>query len=89
MEDPSEDGGLPFLDTLLSSDSDNILTTTVYRKPRHVGQYLHWDSNLFISAKSSIFNTLAYMDRVICMNQLTLQQENEHVRKAMLAYNLP
>ena len=62
---------------------------TILTKLRHMEQYLHWDSNHFISAKNSIFNTLAYRARVLCSNQIILQQENDHIRKALLACNSP
>ena len=58
-EDPNGDDAFPFLDTLVSPGPINTLTTTVYRKPTHTDQYLHWDSNHFTSANNSIFNTLA------------------------------
>ena len=51
MEEPNQDGSLPFLDTQVSQGPNNTLITTVYRKPTHTGQYLHWDSNHFIGAK--------------------------------------
>ena len=41
-EDPGEDGSIPFLDMLITSDEDGRLNTTVYRKPTHTDQYLHW-----------------------------------------------
>ena len=89
MENPNEDGALPFLDTLVSPGPNNTLTTIVCRKPPDMDQYLHWDSNHFISAKNSIFNTLTYRARVVCSNQLILQQENEHIRKALVSCKFP
>ena len=59
-EDSKQEGALPFLDTLVSSSPNNTLVTTVYRKPTHMEQYLHWNSNQFISAKTSLFNTLVF-----------------------------
>ena len=44
-EDPSEDGSIPFLDMLVFPDEEGWLKTTVYRKPTHTNQYLHWDSH--------------------------------------------
>ena len=45
MEEPDQEGALPFLDTLVSSGPNNTLTTSVYRKPTHRGHYFHqWTS---------------------------------------------
>ena len=80
---------LTSLDTLISPGPDNTLTTTAYRKLTHTDKNLHWDSNLLISAKNSVFNTMVSRAREVCSNQLTLQQENGHIRKALLACNFP
>ena len=58
--EPTQQGSLPFLDTLVTIDPDNTFSTTVYRKPTHTDQYLHWDSNHDITAKQSVHNTLAH-----------------------------
>ena len=65
------------------------LTTTVYRKPTHADQYQHWDSNHFIMAKHSVFNTLAHRAKVVSTNQQSLHKELEHIRKALQACNFP
>ena len=52
-------------------------------------QDLHGDSNHSISAKHSIFNTLEHRTRVVWTSQSTLQQGNDHIRKALLACKLP
>ena len=38
-----KDGQIPFLDVLLVRKNDTF-ETTVYRKPRNNGIYLHWNS---------------------------------------------
>ena len=43
-EEPGPEGALPFLDILIKPDQEGRLHTTVYRKPTHTDQYLHWDS---------------------------------------------
>ena len=88
-EEPNQDDSLPFLDTVVFPGPDNTLTAIVYWKPTHTDQYLHSDRNHSISAKNSIFNTLAHRARVICCNQSTLQQANNHTRKALPACNFP
>ena len=50
VEEPNQDGPLPFLDTLVSPGPNNTLITTVYRKPPNTDQYLHLDSNHLIMA---------------------------------------
>ena len=83
-EDPNQEGALPFLDTQVSPGPNNTLVPTRYRKPTHTNQYLHWDSNHFITVKNSVFSTLGFRVRVVCWNQQTLQQENEHIMKPYL-----
>ena len=51
---PTQQGSLPFLDTLVTIEPDNAFSTTVYRKPSHTDQYLHWDSNHHITAKKCL-----------------------------------
>ena len=41
----NEDGVIPFLDTIVKPEAYGKLSTTVYRKPTHTGQYLQWDSH--------------------------------------------
>ena len=62
--EPSQQGTLPFLDTLVTIECNNTFTTSVYRKPTHTDQFLHWDSNHFITAKQSVYNTLAHRAKI-------------------------
>ena len=68
---------------------NNTLITTVYRKPTHTDQCLHWDSNHFITAHKGVFNTLAHRAKIVCTNQQALHKEMEHIRKALEACNFP
>ena len=86
LENPKEDGSIPFLDTLVSPGSTNTLTTSVYRKPTHTDQYLHWDSNHNLPAKHSVYIFLAHRARVDCRKQSALQQEEDHIRQAQYLY---
>ena len=60
VEEPGPDGSILFLDTKVTPGPNNTINMTVYRKPTHIDQYLHWDSNHFITARHSIYNTLAH-----------------------------
>ena len=88
MEEPAQEGSLPFLDTLVSPGPNNTIITSVYRKPTHTDQYLHCDSNHFITAKHSVFNTLAHRAKVISTKQ-AVYEEMEHLRKALQACSFP
>ena len=50
----------PFLDILVTIESNNTFSTSVYRKLTHTDQYLHWDSHHHITAKQSVYNALAH-----------------------------
>ena len=42
-ENNKEDGVIPFLDTILKSETDGKLSITIYRKTMHMDQYLQWE----------------------------------------------
>ena len=89
VEEPDQEGSLPFLDTLVSTGTNNSLITSVYGKPTHRDKYLPCDSNYFIIAKHSVFNTLAHRAKVVSTNQQSLHIELEHMRKALQACSFP
>ena len=88
-EEPGTDGSLPFLDILITPDKDGRLETTVYRKPTHMDQYLQWDSHHTISSKYSVVGTLHHRGRTIYSNNQLLQQEEDHLAKALSNCNYP
>ena len=85
VEDPSQEGTLPFLDTLVAPGPNNTLITIVNRRPTHTDQYLHWDSNHFITAKHNVDNTLAHRAKIVFTNQESLHKELNHISKALQA----
>ena len=62
-EESRPDRSIPFLDILITPGEDGRLDTTVYRKPTHTDQYMHWDSHHTISSKSSVVGTLHHRAR--------------------------
>lgn len=53
------DGFLPFLDILISKNSDDSLSHQVFRKKTHTEQYLHASSHHFPAQKMGVLNSLA------------------------------
>ena len=78
-------GSIPFLDTKVTPGPINSIHTKVYRKPTHTDQYIQWDSKHFITAKNSVYNTLAHRAKVVSSNPEDLAKEIEHLRKALKA----
>ena len=89
VEQPGTDGSIPFLDTMVTPGPNNTVHTTFYRKPMHTDQYLHWDSNHFITAKNSVYNTLAHTAKVVSSCPAELAQELDHLRMALQACLFP
>ena len=82
-EDAKPDGSLPFLDTLIQKQPDNSLSTSVYRKPTHTDLYLQWNSHHHLSAKYSVINTLRHRAKTVCSNHHLLEEEEEHLNRAL------
>ena len=82
-------GSLPFLDTLVTIEQDNTFSTSVYRKPSHRDQYLHWDSNHHITVKQSVFNTLEHRAKVVSSSQNKLDRKLQHIKTALQQCQFP
>ena len=89
VEEPGTDGSIPFLDTKVTLGPKNTIHTKVYRKPTHTDQYLHCNSSHFITAKNSVYNTLAHRAKVVSSTPEDLVKELEHLRKALMACQFP
>ena len=87
--EPTQQGSLPFLDTLVTTEQDHTFSISVYRKPTHMDQYLHWDSNHHITVKQSVFNTLAHRTKIVSSSQERLEQELQHIKTALQACQFP
>ena len=89
VEDNKEDGSIPFLDTTVKPEADGALSITVYRKPTHTDQYLQWDSHHHLSAKFSVIHTLSHRASTVCSKHELIQQEKDHLRKALTKCKYP
>ena len=88
VEDKKEDGSIPFLDTIVKPEADGTLSIT--RKPTHTtDQYLQWDSHHHLSAKFSVIQTLSHRASTVCSKPKLLQQEKDHLRKALTKCKYP
>ena len=89
MESIQQDGAIPFLDTKVKPEANNTLCLTVFRKPMHTDLYLQWDSHHNLVAKYSVISTLTHRARTICTKLELLNQETQHLRKALTKYIYP
>ena len=87
--EPTQQDSLPFLHTLITIQPDNTFSTTVYRKPTHTDQYLHWDSNHHITAKQSVCNTLAHRAKTVSSTQDSMNKELDHIKTALKHCQFP
>ena len=89
LEENKEDGSILFLGTIVKPEADGTLSITVYRNPTHTDQYLLWDSNHHLSAKFSVIHTLSHRATTVCSKHELLQQERDHLRKALTKCKYP
>ena len=89
VESNQQNGAIPFLDTIVKPEADNTLSLTVYRKPMHTDQYLQWDSHHDVAAKYSVISTLTHRVRTVCTKPELLDQEIQHLRKAVITCKYP
>jgi len=72
------DGCLPFLDILISKNSDGSLDHQVFRKKTHTEQYLHASSYHFPAQKMGVLNTLAILALRIS-DKKSFEKEKSHL----------
>ena len=52
-------------------------------------QYLHWDGNHHITAKQSVYNTLAHKAKIVSSTQDKMDRELQHIRTALQHCQFP
>ena len=72
-----KDNTIPFLDKLVSRDSNVLLTTTVYRRPTHTDQYLAYDSHHPQSVKRGIVKCLYDRAKHLTSNPSAISEEKK------------
>ena len=88
-ENTKADGSMPFLDTLVTPESDGSLSSTVHRRPTHTNQYLQWDSHHAISNKYSVTSSLLHRAKDVCSNKDLLEKEQTHIQRALSICKTP
>ncbi|XP_067672623.1 uncharacterized protein [Haliotis asinina] len=76
---------LPFLDVSLHTTDDG-LRTSVYRKPTHTDQYIHYNSCHHPQIKQAIIATLTRRAKALCHPD-ALNNELDHLRKTFTTLN--
>ena len=79
----------PLLGHHCKPEANGTLSITVYRKPSYADQYLQWDSHHHISATLSVIHTLSPRVQTVCSGPELLQQEKDHLRKALSKCKYP
>ena len=80
--DEESNGKLAFLDTLLKRNNGEI-SVSVYRKPTHTDQYLHYSSHHQKSCKESIVSSLFNRAYSIITNKDDLHKENAGIKQML------
>ncbi|XP_048242931.1 uncharacterized protein LOC125375923 [Haliotis rufescens] len=80
-----KDNQLPFLDVLVCRNSANRIQTSVYRKPTHTDQYIHFNSNYSLRTKTGIISTLT--KRAINLSSADPKPEIAHLRQVFTHLN--
>ena len=87
-EEESE-GKLPFLDTLVRKDAEGFLHTSVYRKPTHTNQLLHFDSHHPLHQKIGVVKTLTRRAMNVSSDDDSLNTEKKVLKEAFQGCGYP
>ena len=77
---------IPFLDCPVSRD-DNLLRTTVYRKPTHTDRLLDESSYNPTSHKATTIRTLTRRAQLVCTTTDSLSDENKYLNRVFSKNN--
>ena len=88
IEQPNEEGGIPFLDTFPKPKGEGR-AVSVYRKPTHMDRYLDFNSSHPISAKWAVVRALMDWAKNVCSDPDILAKEMEHQNRVLCYNNYP
>ena len=78
-----ENNQIAMLDTLITRNGDGELSFSVYRKPTHTDQYLHFNSHQPLQHKLGVIRTLKHRAKTISSDNNTLDNELKHIKQAL------
>jgi hypothetical protein len=79
---------LPFLHVLVMKRGPK-LATKVYRKPTHIGRYLHFKSNHARHVRRGVVHSLISRAKVLCQNHKSFNNEIKHIRHDLMLKECP
>ena len=77
------ENSLAFLDVNITRQPDGSTSTSVYGKPTHTDQYLHYSSHHPLCCKLGVVRALTKQARVLSSDDASLQQEFQHLGGAL------
>ena len=80
---------IPFLETLVTRDSDGYLSTSVYRKPTHTDQYLAYDLHHPQFVKRSVVKCLYDKSKHLIPKPSVISQEKKHLSSVLFSNGYP
>ena len=84
-----KDGCLPFLDTLVTRNSNGSLSASVYRKPTHTDRYLHFNSHHPVHVKRGLVKCLFDRANEVTTDQTGISTEHAHISNALVKNGYP
>ncbi len=82
-------GSLPFLDTRVTSLTNEKLDITVYRKKTHTDRYLHFESHHLTHVKRGAVRCFYDRARNITQRDESLKEEESHLMKTFIGNGYP
>jgi hypothetical protein len=79
---------IPFLDCLVIREGNNS-EVKVYEKPTHMGQYIHYASNVAPNIKASVISALTRRAKLVCTKNDYLAEELQYIMKTMMLNGYP
>ena len=83
-----KDNFLPFLDVGITKSKGKLITT-VYRKPTHTQQYIHWNSNHPKNMLLGVLKGLIHRAHVLCDRKEDLLEELELLKNVFISNGYP